>query len=378
MTGPNYLDHVPDSVVELFHEFHLAIVEDAARRIAAMGGITDATVYQTYRAQAMGAYYEVILDELAKATGISREVLADLFNDAGVKTLTSDDALHRAAGKDPASLADTPELQNILLAGLEQTMGTFTNLTQSAAYYGAEQLGRALDRAWLKVGSGAFTYDAEVKSVIKQLSKSGIAGIQYLRKDGRSVTNNIDVVVRRATLTGVSQAALKLQMARMAEMETEYIETTAHAGARPDHALWQGKIFQLEGNTLYPNFYTETGYGTKTGLGGINCRHGFYPYYPGISRPANSEEYLERLNNATVTYDGREISMYEATQLQRSHEREIRELKRQVFSLEAAGIDASFERGELRAWQAAMRRLIEQTGLRREYARERAGRQYAS
>ena len=43
----------------------------------------------------------------------------------------------------------------------------------------------------------------------------------------------------------------------------------------------------------YPNFYKETGYGTATGLCGINCRHSFHPYYKGSTR-AYTQEQLNR------------------------------------------------------------------------------------
>lgn len=378
MTTPNYLDHIPDSVVELFHEVHLAIIRDAARRIGAMKDVTSATKYQTYRAQTIGAYYDHIINELAKGTGMSRDTLADLFNDAGAKTLRSDDAIHRLAGKNPIPLADSPELQNILLAGLEQTLGTFRNLTRSAAYFGSEQLGQVLDTAWLKVTSGSFSYDAAIKEGIIQLSKAGVTAVRYQRKDGRFITNNIDVVVRRSVLSGVNGTACALQMARIQEMDTEFVETTAHAGARDTHAIWQGRIFQLVGNSLFPNFYVVTEYGTVTGLGGANCRHGFYPYYPGVSRPANTELYLEQLNSATVMLNGQEVKLADAIKEQRRHEREIREWKRIIAGLEEKGFDVSEETKELRKAQATLRQLIDETGLRRDYTRERAGKQYAA
>ena len=31
-----------------------------------------------------------------------------------------------------------------------------------------------------------------------------------------------------------------LQLARMEEMDCEFVEVTAHEGARPTHAVWQG------------------------------------------------------------------------------------------------------------------------------------------
>ena len=74
-----------------------------------------------------------------------------------------------------------------------------------------------------------------------------------------------------------------LQLARMEEMDCEFVEVTAHEGARPTHAVWQGRVYHRGGAVVhdgerYEDFEAATGYGTGPGLCGWNCRHNFYPY----------------------------------------------------------------------------------------------------
>ena len=38
-----------------------------------------------------------------------------------------------------------------------------------------------------------------------------------------------------------------LQLARMEEMDCEFVEVTAYEGARPTHAVWQGKVYHRGG-----------------------------------------------------------------------------------------------------------------------------------
>lgn len=83
----------------------------------------------------------------------------------------------------------------------------------------------------------------------------------------------------------------------------------------------------------YPNFYKETGYGTATGLCGINCRHSFHPYYPGSAR-TYSQEQLNAWKNEKVEYNGKKISKYDATQIQRRMERQIRQDKKELAGLQ--------------------------------------------
>lgn len=110
------------------------------------------------------------------------------------------------------------------------------------------------------------------------------------------------------------------------------MELTAHSGARPSHAEWQGQIVSRSGQDGYLSL-DAIGYGTVTGFKGINCRHDWRPYYPGSPRTYTDEE-LEALKNETVMYNGKEISKYEATQIQRQLERQIRKNKNNLAGLQ--------------------------------------------
>jgi hypothetical protein len=183
--------------------------------------------------------------------------------------------------------------------------------------------------------------------------------------------DRLDVAMRRAVLTGVSQTSGELQVARATEMGVDLVQTSAHIGARPTHQVWQGRIFSRSGtSSKYPDFVQSTGYGTGEGLCGWNCRHSFYPFFPGISQNAYHAATLHSMENQRVTYKGTSLTAYEASQIQRALERRIREWKRQRDALEAAGLDNAAEATKVKAWQVRMRDLIEQTGLDRQGVRE--------
>lgn len=370
MLPPNYLAHLPDEIMEYFQNAEQAIIEDIARRIAKMASITDTAEWQMVKLRELSAAQQNIITELTKATKLSGQQLIDLFNDAAVKTLHADDAIHKAAGYSPIPLAQNQFMQDLIWAGMQKTSGTFYNLTMTTAQTATQQFERILDAGHLRLTSGAFSYQEVVKWGIKELTQKGVASITY----PTGHTDYLDTAYRRATLTGLNQTALQLQVRRMQEVGTEFVIVTSHAGARPAHALWQGQVFQLVGNDKYPNFYGVTGYGTGAGLGGWNCRHSFYPYYPGVTTDADSTDYLESLNSVTV--DGKKISLYDALQMQRNIERTIRKWKREYSGLDAAGVDAMQAKQKILAWQAKQRGFLKETGLHRDYFRERAGKQF--
>ena len=65
------------------------------------------------------------------------------------------------------------------------------------------------------------------------------------------------------------------------------------------------------------------------------------------------------------------MTEYEATQTQRYIERQIRKYKREIAGLDAAGLDSTQSKGLLKKWQERQRDFIDQTGLKRDWQRER-------
>lgn len=131
----------------------------------------------------------------------------------------------------------------------------------------------------------------------------------------------------------------------------------------------------------YPNFYKETGYGTATGLCGINCRHSFHPYYKGSTR-AYTQEQLDAWKNEKVEYNGKKISKYEATQKQRAFERKIRQDKKDLKAQQAIltskdkNVDIEQVQAEIRSIKATQKDhnaqlndFLKQTGLNKDNSR---------
>lgn len=376
MLLPDFIDALPDNVMQYIDEAIENIIADMARRIVKMDYATDTSKWQLAKLRELGAVQDAIMRELSKATGLAQEELVKTFKKASVKTLATDDKIYRQAGYNPTPLAENSTMQAAIWAGLQKTNGTFFNLTRTTANTATLQFERVLDEAYMKITSGAFSYQEAIKQGVKELASKGIEQIRYQRPGKPDYVSYADVAFRRATLTGINQTALKLQELRMEEMGSDLVETTAHAGARPEHAVWQGKIFSYFGKSKeYPNFREATGYGTGAGLGGWNCRHGFYPYYEGVSETANNKKQIEEVNNKVVYFDGKSIPYYKATQTQRENERSIRKIKNAIAGLKSAGLDYSEEKTELNTAQAKQREFIKQTGLRRDYFRERGGEQ---
>lgn len=331
MLSPAYLADCADDVVAAFDELQTRIVCDIARRIVKTGEITDTARWQIAKLQEAGMLYEDVMRSVSQLTDRTTREIDNLFADAGIRSIELDNALARAAGYATNRLMQSPAVLRTLSAGLEKTKGVMYNLTLTTANNAHDLYIRYADDAYMQVMSGAFDYTTAIRSAIKVAASQG-AVITY--PSGHK--DKLDVAVRRTVLTGVSQTGAKVQEANLDALGVDLVETTAHAGARPEHAVWQGKVFSRSGyDPRYPKFEEATGYGAVDGLCGANCRHGFFPFFDGVSRAAYTEEDLQALESEVVTYNGSEIKKYDATQMQRQMERDIRKQKRECVALQA-------------------------------------------
>lgn len=366
MLSPKYLEGMPERMVELYAQAETDILADMARRISAYDYFIPAAEHQLRMLEEMGAEQDYVFDRLAELTGKSERELVRLFEEAGRKASSSDAEIYRRAGREPPDMDTSPALQDRLNAGLRQTQQEFANLTRSTARGAYGELGQALDRAWMQITSGGMDTDTAVRSAVKWLSARGVDTVDY----DSGYRNSVEAAVRRATVTGINQTCLKLQWELADLMDSDLVEVTAHAGARPSHAVWQGGIYSRSGKSKkYPDFVSRTGYGTGAGLGGWNCRHSFYPYFEGTPRTWTGKA-LAALDEKNIEYNGERLTEYEASQKQRYIERQIRRWKRENAAMRAAGQDTYESSAKIKEWQERQKDFQQQTGLKRHASRE--------
>lgn len=374
MLTPGQLDALPQRLIELYAQAEAQIIADMAARLSKMDFIP-AAGWQFKKLEEMGFAYDDILAKLSDATKIAKPELERLMKDGGVSAIAADNRVYRQAGLTPPVLSASPALQRILQEGLRTTKATFDNLTRTTAQTATKQFEIALDLAWLEINSGAFSYDDAIRHAVKGLADKGLASITYPPTAKRPLgrTDYLDVAVRRATVTGVNQTALRMQDTLADEMGSDLVDVTAHAGARPSHAIWQGGRYSRSGtNPKYRWLVEATGYGSVSGLGGANCRHSMFPAFEGMEPVYDAQE-LAGMKEAKYEYNGQKLTEYEASQEQRKIERNIRKWKREYLGMEAAGQPTEEAAARLAGWQREQQKFVKQTGLKRDYSRQAVG-----
>ena len=372
MLTPDQLEALPRRFVQLWQQVEDDILQDIARRIKTLDELdplTPTAAWQAWRLAETRAVRSNTAATLARYTGKSRAEIKRLLETAGAQTLAADDAVYTAAGLDPPPVNQSPALLNLLNAGYRQTCGTWQNLTATTANTVTGVFEDRLSRAWGLVSTGAMDYNTAIRRTVDDLADT----MPYITYPSGH-TDTLEVAARRAVLTGVNQTCAKLQLARMEEMDCEFVEVTAHEGARPTHAVWQGRVYHrggavVQGGERYEDFEAATGYGTGPGLCGWNCRHNFYPFYPGISVRNYTDERLAELDARNIPYGGGLYTKYEITQMQRALERKVRKHKRRYLAETAAGVDSTDTAVKLRTARKELKDFVQATSGRNDSAR---------
>lgn len=377
MLSPEYYEDCADDVIRLYEQLEDDIISDIVRRIMKTGKVTETARHQIEQLQEAGLLYDDILNIIAGQTDATAQQVQALFEDAGVETVSIDNKVYRENGLTPVDIRQSPAMRQTLEAGYRKTLGNMKNLTLTAANTSQTAYINACNQAYMQITSGAFSYQEAIKQAIQKTAQNG-ATVTY--PSGH--TERIDVAVRRAVLTGVGQTCREIGIMNARECGCDLMEISAHSGARPDHAKWQGKIVSLSGRRGYLSL-KDIGYGTGDGFGGWNCRHDWYPFFEGYSKPSYSAKDLKKLDEKNIEYNGKLYSQYEISQIQRRYEREIRAAKREQVAFRTAVQEAqdpelrqvmqdslNYANDVVKGKQAKMRDFIRQTGQDRDYFRE--------
>lgn len=383
MLTPEQVNAYAGLMAAPWEELNDRILRDMVRRIVKAGKITSTAEWQMFRAQALGASRDYLLRQMA---AIAQEIgpqEAAIFARAMQQAYSKDVLDAAAAGRTLTPLGDSEEAQQLLESGYRRTMNTLYNLTQTRAVMGNQnmletqqrQLAQYLDMAHLDATSGAFSSDDAARRALNELAAKGLGAITY--PSGH--TDTLDVVVLRATRTGVNQTAGEITRHNADELGCDLMELDAHVGARTgdggqdltNHSWWQGQIVSRSGRHGYLSL-SDIGYGDVRGFMGANCAHNWSMFWEGASVRSYTPEQLAAINAATVSYNGEDIPRYKATQMQRAQERNIRAEKRAFLVAKESGQKDAEKAAaaKLAASRTKMKDFLSQTGLQQYQLRE--------
>lgn len=319
---------------------------------------------------------EIIRTITEQAQAAKETIVAD----AGEMSWVDDMRVWESAGK---PLVTHSRLNRIVSAITAHTAGELKNLTKSTGFKtvsGFEPIQNLyrmeMDKALIKMSSGAFSPGQCVRDVIHDLARSGIRTVDYA--SGRSY--QLDTAARMCLRTAGNQLSAQIMDMNLRETGEALVQVSAHWGARnrgkgmENHEQWQGKVYSTDGKPHQEEeqrirmeirdlkettgYDIHTGTGDVRGLHGINCRHQHFVFFEGTSSVV---EYPPEPQPKTV--NGKKYDYYAMTQKMRQMERGIRALKREKEALNALHQDSHEIQAEIRQKTAEYRQFTEECGV---------------
>lgn len=340
----DYKNKLASKIASRYQDLEERIMQDIVRRIMKAGEITSTADWQINRLRILGYSSEDIEKEIKKALNASYPEMFELYDKVINWEYVRNKDIYEQINAEYIPFEENGQLKQITEAIIDQSFDDLENVTNSLGFYldygnGQKVLTplsqvytKYLDAACYDIVTGAFDYNSVLRRVVTQLTNSGLRQIDY--SSGRA--SRVDVAARRAIMTAVSQITGKISEYNAQKLGTEYFEVEWHAGARPTHAVWQGRVWSKE------QLYSVCGLGTMTGLLGVNCYHTYHLFFPGLSERNWTDDWLEEQNrkeNEPREFLGKEYTLYEAKQRQRQMETAMRAQREKVKLLQAGGAD---------------------------------------
>lgn len=363
MITPEFLESLDYSkIIMIYSKLNIELTEIIIKKILKTGKLDTVTKRQLQILIDTGGkeIFEKALEETSMLDNQVKTQIKKTYYNMAEKNMQGYKELYKYRG---IKFAVSKSQLQILNQAIKQTGKDLSNFTKTIAFSSQRAYVEALDKAYFAVITGGQDYISVIDKTVRNLAETGIT---LEDSAGRKV--QLETAVRRNLLTGIKQTADKVTDDIEKELGCNGYEVVAHNGARPSHAEAQGKQYALtkaDARKYGVGLWKDVEKLWKE----FNCRHTYFGIILGISEPVYTKKELKQMENSKVTYKGKKIPEYEATQIQGRLEREQRNLKRQIKPLEDTNQKVEDLQEKLREKQKEYKTFCEETGLTPQYER---------
>ena len=330
-----------------YHDVITKYLQKVGKTINEIGHLNQSSINLLVQLRRMGVDVQTIERELQKVTKLTQRDIKALFRKAAQEANTDARFSYVSKGVEPDSIRWEALVENIW----KQTAGAMDNLSNSTVI--TDGYRSAIDDAVQAVTMGASDYNAAIRETVRRLGKEGLQveyESTYLAADGKLKhrRRRLDSAVRQNVLDGIRQVQQKAQELIGEEIGADGVVITAHPNSAPDHEPVQGSRFDLENfqrmqsgldfEDVDGNYYK----GFERPITQWRCRHLIFYILLGITRRMYTDEQLEswqQENQKGCIIDGKHYTKYQAAQMMRDLETEIRKQKDTAVLAKASGDD---------------------------------------
>lgn len=364
-------------IISIYSKMELELIEKIAEHFKVNEEFINSDYWYIQKLKEMGGLNKETLKLLEEYTGKTKKELLKAMQNIGINSIPVDQ-LNIAKQKnllEPEKIINSINIQNLIKYSYNEIENTFLQLNKTIEKQVRKTYQDIATEAYIKMQSGAYSYQEVILQTLDKLSDKGISVLEYKTENG---IRNYDVVgaVRRDLLVATRGLAGKVNEEVIKESGWHIVRVSHHFGARTgdggenytNHAWWQEKQFfcwnydgkATEKDKKLPDFMEHCNYGDVRGIVGINCKHFFTVWYGSLEK-----------DKLDFTYNENE-EQYNNLQQQRYLERGVRKWKRRQVIAKGAEDEEGYKKAssKVKEWQGRLKGFTEEKDLNREYARE--------
>lgn len=344
------LEEYAQKIYDRYDYFNEYTLETIGRRIKETGRLSAYDQEALKNIADISGDMEAITKELARITEMNIKDIEAVYTQVIKDGQNTYKPLYDFKGMRQIPLAENDYLQKIVNSWAVRTEGKMINLsrTKSLCFDSYDAFGnvtgsiplagayeQAMSEAVQAVSSGTVDFNTAMRKTVERMGGSGVR-VNY----GNGVTRNLSSAIRQNVLWGAKKTAQDYESYVGEELGLDGFEVDAHAGCRPSHLFMQGQIYSYKGDKTVNGVTYKDGSRALEAMTDYGCLHFKISVLLGVSESRYSTRELARIEREStelIEYNGRQKTLYEWKQTQRTLERGVKKAVQQGNMLEAAG-----------------------------------------
>lgn len=345
-------------LIERIESGNTFILTEIGKAVKEIGQLTPTQAYKLQQMIKYGASYQTILERLSKITNLNTKEIDEIYSLYAQKDYNFARKFYEYRNIPYVPFNQLEPLKREVQAISNLTKGEYMNLSNTSAlgftikdlagnvrfYNISNAYQYVIDQAILSISQGKDTFQHEMYSILKSLGESGLKTVDY--KSGYH--RRLDSAIRMNLREGIKTLHNETQRILGEEFGADGVEISVHLNPAPDHEDLQGRQFsneefeKLQNNEVAKDYKGNRYSHEHRPISELNCYHTTMSIILGVSKPQYSDKELQDIkerNEKGFMFEGKHLTMYEGTQLQRKLETEIRKQKDIQMLGKASGND---------------------------------------
>lgn len=355
MLSEDAINNLVQPIIDRQESINMYVINKIASRLRDVGELRPSDINKMKILVDMGADINEINKEMARISDKQIVDIKRIIRTVAIDSYKDVKPFYDYRNKSYIPFQKNVKLQNIVNAVGNRTAKTYVNISNSKATgflisdtKNPKQLRfktidktyrQVIDKAIQAAQSGAVDTRTAINNAVKELLNSGVRRLSW----DSGYTQRLDTAVRRNVLEGIRAVNQEIQDEVGKQFDADGKELSAHPNSAPDHEPFQGHIFtnaewdKLQSSQDFTDIDGEHFTGVDRVIGMWNCYHIAYSIVIGAKKRRYTKEQLQKFikdnNKGRVLSDGKHLSMYECTQMQRKLETRIRYAKEEQIAM---------------------------------------------